>query len=96
MQFSSFSAGGGNIPALNDLLSVFDVAFGDALLEGQLTVADEKIYFASGVNIARFPAGGYLHAAQLADKATVGAHILGGPHSSSWQLFGVGTGSINA
>ena len=66
------AAGGGNIPAVNDLLSVFGIGFGDALLEGQLAVGEEKIYYASGVNIARFPAGGTLHAAQLADKAVVG------------------------
>ena len=69
---SALNAGGGNIPAVNDLLSVFGIGFGDALLEGQLAVGEEKIYYASGVNIARFPAGGTLHAAQLADKAVVG------------------------
>ena len=70
------AAGGSNIPALNELLSVFEVGFGDALLEGQLSLSEEKIYFASGVNIARFPAGGALLAAQLADKATVGRCLV--------------------
>ena len=65
-------AGGSNIPAVNDLLGVFDISFGDALLEGQMTIADEKIYYASGVNIVRFPMGGTLLAYQLADKATAG------------------------
>ena len=65
-------AGGSNIPAVNDLLGVFDISFGDALLEGQMTIADEKIYYASGVNIVRFPVGGTLLAYQLADKATAG------------------------
>lgn len=48
------------------------MAFGDALLEGQFNIGDEKIYYASGVNIVRFPAGGTLHAAPIADKAHVG------------------------
>jgi len=69
-------AGGANIPAVNDMLKVFDISFGDALLEGQMTIADEKVYYASGVNIVRFPAGGTLLAYQLADKATAGATLL--------------------
>ena len=48
------------------------MAFGDSLLEGQFSIGEEKIYYASGVNIVRFPAGGYLHAAVIADKAHVG------------------------
>ena len=66
------SVGGSNIPAVNDLLSVFGISFGDALLEGQMTIGDEKIYYASGVNIVRFPAKGVLHSYQLSDKATAG------------------------
>lgn len=48
------------------------MAFGDALLEGQFSFGEEKIYYASGVNIVRFPAEGTLHAAPVADKAHVG------------------------
>ena len=48
------------------------MAFGDALLEGQFSIGEEKIFYASGVNIVRFPAGGTLHAAPIADKAHVG------------------------
>jgi len=66
-------AGGANVPALNDLLAPFGVAFGDAILEGQLAVDGEKLVYASGANLVRFPAGGYLHSAELADKATAGA-----------------------
>ena len=69
------SVGGSNIPAVNDLLSVFGISFGDALLEGQMTIGDEKIYYASGVNIVRFPAKGVLHAYLLSDKATAGEKI---------------------
>ena len=60
------------MPALNDLLRPFGMAFGDALLEGQFSFGEEKIYYASGVNIVRFPAEGTLHAAPVADKAHVG------------------------
>lgn len=61
---------------MNDLLSVFGISFGDALLEGQMTIGDEKIYYASGVNIVRFPAKGVLHSYQLSDKATAGELLL--------------------
>jgi membrane-bound transcription factor site-1 protease len=35
------NAGGANVPALNDLLAPFGVAFGDALLVGMLGIAGE-------------------------------------------------------
>ena len=60
------------MPALNDLLRPYGIAFGDAVLEGQATVDGEQIYYASGANIVRFPEGGYLHAQNLADKAAAG------------------------
>ncbi|CAL5228891.1 g12106 [Coccomyxa viridis] len=64
--------GGANVPALNDLLRPYGIAFGDAVLEGQAALDGEQIYYASGANIVRFPAGGYLHAQNLADKAAAG------------------------
>ena len=61
------------MPALNDLLAPYGIAFGDAVLEGQATLDGEQIYYASGANIVNFPAGGYLHAQNLPDKAVTGA-----------------------
>ena len=66
--------GGANVPALNDLLAPFGIAFGDAILEGQVPLDPDKPYYASGANIVRFPAGGHLHGWQLADKATEGTN----------------------
>lgn len=60
------------MPALNDLLAPYGVAFGDAVLEGQATMDGEQVYYASGANIVKFPAGGYLHAQNLGDKAAAG------------------------
>ena len=60
------------MPALNDLLRPYGIAFGDAVLEGQAALDGEQIYYASGANIVRFPAGGYLHAQSLADKSAAG------------------------
>ena len=60
------------MPALNQLLEPFGIALGDAVLEGQLSIEGEKVFYASGANIVRFPAGGHLHSAPLADKAVNG------------------------
>lgn len=70
------------MPALNELLAPFGIAFGDAILEGQVPLEPDKPYYASGANIVRFPAGGHLHGWQLADKATEGVYVPHTPHSS--------------
>ena len=75
-----WTAGGANVPALNELLAPFGIAFGDAILEGQVPLEPDKPYYASGANIVRFPAGGHLHGWQLADKATEGAVKLSPKH----------------
>ena len=72
-------AGGANVPALNDLLAPYGIAFGDAVLEGQADLDGEQIYYASGANIVNFPAGGFLHAQSLADKAATGGLLLSKP-----------------
>jgi hypothetical protein len=49
------------------------VAFGDMVLEGQLPeLAGDSPWYASGANIVKWPAAGWLHAAVLADKASEG------------------------
>ena len=35
--------GGANVPALNDLLAPFGIAFGDAVINGQSNIADERV-----------------------------------------------------
>ena len=52
--------GGANVPALNDLLSTWDIAFSSEVLEGEVTVSDHKLHYASGTAIARFPQEGSL------------------------------------
>ncbi len=53
--------GGANIPALNDLLSPFGIAFGDRIYNGELEHEKERtIVFSSGQSLARFPKGGSL------------------------------------
>uniref|UniRef100_A0A3P8W639 Membrane-bound transcription factor site-1 protease n=1 Tax=Cynoglossus semilaevis TaxID=244447 RepID=A0A3P8W639_CYNSE len=60
--------GGANVPALNDLISVWGMAFGDGLYEGDFTLADHDMYYASGCSIARFPEDGIVIAKNLKDQ----------------------------
>jgi len=47
--------GGANIPALNDLLAPWSMAFGDEVFEGDFSIGDHEMYYASGTSIAKFP-----------------------------------------
>ena len=42
--------GGSNVPALNELLSPFGIAFGDAVLRGELTLGDDVGHSSDGDN----------------------------------------------
>jgi membrane-bound transcription factor site-1 protease len=62
--------GGGNIPALNDLLKPFGVQLGDRLLKGTAMLkSGEPIVYATGADIAQAPSGAHVHVAHLADHA---------------------------
>ncbi|KAK9102675.1 hypothetical protein Sjap_019929 [Stephania japonica] len=65
--------GGANIPALNDLLSPFGIAFGDKILNGDFTIDGEQSRYASGTDIVKFPSGGYLHSFPFIDSSESGA-----------------------
>ena len=58
---------GGNVPGLNDLLHGFGVAFGDAVLSGDVSVGPSKFRFESGVPLVMFPKGGQI---LFSDKLT--------------------------
>jgi len=69
--------GGSNVPALNDLLADFGIAFGGKVYSGELLWPRRDRYqnnaatFASGTSIIRFPAGGTLWSAKLSEQSTV-------------------------
>ncbi|XVF34841.1 hypothetical protein REPUB_Repub18cG0093000 [Reevesia pubescens] len=65
--------GGANIPALNDLLKPFGVAFGDKILNGDFSIDGEQSRYASGTDILRFPRGGYVHSFPFLDSSESGA-----------------------
>ena len=62
--------GGANVPALNDLLRPFGFAFGDRVLSGTAMPRRGKpVVIKSGADVARAPAGAFLHKARLQDKS---------------------------
>lgn len=65
--------GGANIPALNDLLAPFGIAFGDKILNGDFSLLGEQNRYASGADIVRFPRGGYVHSFPFLDTSESGA-----------------------
>ncbi|KAF7819812.1 subtilisin-like protease SBT6.1 isoform X1 [Senna tora] len=65
--------GGANIPALNDLLAPFGIAFGDKILNGDFSLLGEQSRYASGTDIVRFPMGGYVHSFPFLDSSESGA-----------------------
>ncbi|XP_052487842.1 subtilisin-like protease SBT6.1 isoform X2 [Gossypium raimondii] len=65
--------GGANIPALNDLLEPFGIAFGDKILNGDFSIDGEHSRYASGTDIVRFPRDGYIHSFPFLDSSESGA-----------------------
>ncbi|VVA10621.1 Hypothetical predicted protein [Prunus dulcis] len=65
--------GGANVPALNDLLAPFGIAFGDKILNGDFSINGEHSRYASGTDIVRFPRGGYVHKFPFLDSSESGA-----------------------
>ncbi|GAX78554.1 hypothetical protein CEUSTIGMA_g5994.t1 [Chlamydomonas eustigma] len=61
--------GGSNVPALNDLLAPYDMAFGEAIMHGAFSVAGTSFQVQHGADVARMPAGSYLHRATLSSSA---------------------------
>lgn len=47
--------GGANVPALNELLGEFGIAFGDLVADGYFSMGDHGMYYASGTSLIRFP-----------------------------------------
>ncbi|KAK6944966.1 Peptidase S8/S53 domain [Dillenia turbinata] len=65
--------GGANIPALNDLLAPFGIAFGDKILNGDFSIDGEQSRYASGTDIMKFPRGGFVHSFPFLDSSESGA-----------------------
>lgn len=67
--------GGANVPALNELLGTWGIAFGDTVLEGDFSIGPHDMQYSSGTGIVRFPEEGLVIApTSLRDQ---GLEILG-------------------
>jgi membrane-bound transcription factor site-1 protease len=87
--------GGSNIPALNELFSPWSIAFSDQVFEGELSLAEHGVYYASGTSIAKFPRDGLIITKDLHDQ---GHEVLNGaikdvkdvPIMGLYQTLGAG------
>ncbi|CAK9170687.1 unnamed protein product [Ilex paraguariensis] len=92
--------GGANVPALNDLLAPFGIAFGDKILSGDFSMDGEQSRYASGTDIVKFPAGGYVHSFPFLDSSESGATqnvLISGTSKADSPILGlleVGRGRI--
>ncbi|KAL9154330.1 hypothetical protein ABFS82_10G107300 [Erythranthe guttata] len=92
--------GGANVPALNDLLAYFGIAFGDKILNGDFVINGEQSRYASGTDLVKFPQGGYLHSFPFLDSSESGATqnvLLSGMSKADSPILGlleVGAGRI--
>eukprot|EP00775_Hariotina_reticulata_P005633 gene5633-5872_t len=69
--------GGANVPALNDLLAPHNITLGERILQGTTKVAGREVLVSYGTNIARFPAGGFLHLSKMNDVSGKGPPVSG-------------------
>ncbi|XP_067645942.1 membrane-bound transcription factor site-1 protease isoform X2 [Eurosta solidaginis] len=73
--------GGANIPALNELLKPYGIAFSDFIAEGFFAMGDHSMYIASGTTLAKIPRGtdNIVIGAELQDQ---GFEILENPNTA--------------
>ncbi|XP_078169721.1 SITE-1 protease [Carex rostrata] len=81
--------GGANVPAINGLLGTFGIALGGKVLNGDFSMNGEHSHYASGTDIVRFPAGGFLHAFEFQDDSEGGSTQGTLQISSSMKLFSI-------
>jgi len=64
------NTGGANVPALNELLEPYAIAFGDTVYEGDFQIGEHLGFYSSGTSIIRFPddEASYLIARDLNDE----------------------------
>ncbi|XP_017470330.1 PREDICTED: membrane-bound transcription factor site-1 protease isoform X2 [Rhagoletis zephyria] len=67
--------GGANIPALNELLKAYGIAFSDFIAEGFFTMGDHSMYIASGTTLAKIPRG--------TDDIVIGADV----HDQGFEIL---------
>lgn len=84
------STGGANIPAINELLDPFGIAFSDQIFDGSFQLQGREIQYRTGTSIRKFPSGGEIVFAELEriDRLPERKH-------ASYRSRRVGRGSID-
>ncbi|XP_076449807.1 membrane-bound transcription factor site-1 protease-like isoform X2 [Babylonia areolata] len=73
--------GGANIPAINDLLLPYNMAFSDEVYEGDFTVGQHEMHYASGTSIAKFPQEGLILTQTLKNQGCLSIQV---DHLTKW------------
>lgn len=66
--------GGGNVPALNQLLKPFGAALTDTVWSGEFKVGSQVAHIKSGPSLARWPAGGSIWVAKMQNEVAALVH----------------------
>lgn len=93
------ATGGSNIPAVNDLVAPYGLAFSSAVLHGSLTLGPHKIAYASGTSLLRAPRGAAVFGATLQDKARASGNGNAADRAGSYDVLAVvkhGNGTVAA
>ncbi|KHN76164.1 Membrane-bound transcription factor site-1 protease [Toxocara canis] len=80
--------GGTNLPALNDLLSHWNITLGAQVFDGMVTLGRTAIKYSSGTSIVRTPPGSWVAEANLTD---LGAETITGEKSAQFYETAVFT-----
>jgi hypothetical protein len=83
------ATGGSNVPALNDLLGPFNLAFAATVLHGSVAIGPHKLAYASGTSILKAPKGAQLFSAQLQDKARAPAATPAADRTHAHDILGL-------
>jgi membrane-bound transcription factor site-1 protease len=82
------ATGGANVPALNDLLEPWGIAFGDTVINGRFELQRRSITFASGAPLVQFPKGGLVHSFHFTEKSATKGGVVTGNRGNNYPVMG--------
>lgn len=68
--------GGANVPALNDLLTPWNIQLGNRVFNGKFKLKEHDMYYASGTSIKMFPEDGIIISEQLNDQGANVSNLI--------------------
>eukprot|EP00045_Choanoeca_perplexa_P013597 m.154778 g.154778 ORF g.154778 m.154778 type:complete len:1049 (-) comp16396_c0_seq2:58-3204(-) len=81
--------GGSNLPALNELLSRFQIRLSNQVYSGQFKFHDNIVEYLSGTSILDFPAGGTIISAVLNNQGAKSGRLRGADHMERIPIVGL-------